>query len=102
LEAWYTVLIEHLWSKRRIVEMYVNIAEFGDGVYGADAAAHDLFGTTAARLTPAQSARLAAVLPNPRHWSAAAPNGYVLRRATWIQRQIGQLGGPDYLREAPR
>ena len=102
LEAWYTVLIEHLWSKRRIVEMYVNIAEFGDGVYGADAAAHALFGTTAARLTPAQSARLAAVLPNPRHWSAAAPNGYVMRRAAWIQRQIGQLGGPDYLREAPR
>ncbi len=102
LEAWYTVLIEHLWSKRRIIEVYVNVAEFGDGIYGADAAAHDLFGTTAARLTPAQCARLASVLPNPRHLSAAKPNAYVLRHAAWIQRQITQLGGPDYLREAPR
>ncbi len=102
LEAWYTVLIEHLWSKQRIMEVYVNIAEFGDGVYGADAAAHDLFRTTAARLTPAQCARLAAVLPNPRHWSAAAPNAYVLRHAAWIQRQITQLGGPDYLHDTPR
>ena len=99
LEAWYTVLIEHLWSKQRIMEVYVNIAEFGDGIYGADAAAHDLFGTTAARLTPAQCARLAAVLPNPRHWSAAKPNAYVSRHAAWIQRQIGQLGGPGYLRD---
>ncbi len=97
LEAWYTVLIEHLWAKRRIVEVYVNIAEFGDGIYGADAAAHDLFGTTATRLTPAQCARLASVLPNPRHWSAAAPNAYVLRHAGWIQRQITQLGGPGLL-----
>lgn len=102
LEAWYTVLIEHLWSKRRIVEVYVNVAEFGDGVYGADAAAHDLFGTTAARLTPSQCARLAAVLPNPEHWTAAKPNAYVLRRAAWIQRQIGQLGGPDLLDSAKR
>ncbi len=100
LEAWYTVLIEHLWSKQRIVEVYVNIAEFGDGVYGADAAAHDLFGTTAARLSAAQCARLAVVLPNPRHWSAAKPNGWVQRRAAWVERQITQLGGPDYLRDA--
>ncbi len=102
LEAWYTVLIEHLWSKQRIVEVYVNIAEFGDGIYGADAAAHALFGTAAARLTPAQCARLASVLPNPRHWSAAKPDAYVLRHAAWIQRQIGQLGGPGYLREGSR
>jgi monofunctional biosynthetic peptidoglycan transglycosylase len=97
LEAWYTVLIEHLWTKRRIVEVYVNIAEFGDGIYGADAAAHDLFGTSAARLTATQCARLASVLPNPRHWSAAAPNAFVLRHAAWIQRQIAQLGGPGLL-----
>ncbi|HTA65516.1 MAG TPA: monofunctional biosynthetic peptidoglycan transglycosylase [Xanthomonadaceae bacterium] len=97
LEAWYTVLIEHLWSKQRILEMYVNVAEFGDGIYGADAAAHELFGTTAMRLTPSQCARLAAVLPNPRQWSAAKPGAYVQRRAAWIQRQIGQLGGPGML-----
>jgi monofunctional biosynthetic peptidoglycan transglycosylase len=102
LEAWYTVLIEHLWSKQRIIEVYVNIAEFGNGIYGADAAAHGLFGTTAARLTPEQCARLASVLPNPRHWSAVSPNAYVLRHAAWIQHQIVQLGGPDYLRMAPR
>ena len=97
LEAWYTILIEHLWSKQRIVEVYVNVAEFGDGIYGADAAARQLFGTTAARLNEAQCARLAAVLPDPRHWSAAKPNAYVLRRAAWIQRQISQLGGPGLL-----
>ena len=102
LEAWYTVLIEHLWSKQRIIEVYVNVAEFGNGVYGADAAAHDLFGTTAARLTPLQCARLAAVLPNPRHWSASVPNAYVIRHSAWIQHQIAQLGGPEYLRTAPR
>jgi monofunctional biosynthetic peptidoglycan transglycosylase len=102
LEAWYTVLIEHLWSKRRILEIYVNIAEFGDGVYGADAAATDLFHTTAARLTPAQAARLVAVLPNPRHWSAAKPTAYVLRRAAWIERQIRQLGGPQLLDQGKR
>ena len=97
LEAWYTVLMEHLWSKQRILEMYVNIAEFGNGVYGADAAAQDLFGTTAARLTPQQCARLAAVLPDPEHRSAAKPGAYVVRHAAWVQRQVRQLGGPAYL-----
>lgn len=97
LEAWYTVLIENLWSKRRILEVYVNVAEFGDGVYGGDAAAQELFHTTADRLTPAQCARLAAVLPNPRHWSAVRPGAFVQRRAAWIQRQIVHLGGPAML-----
>ena len=91
------MLIEHLWTKQRILETYVNIAEFGDGVYGADAAAHQLFGTTPARLTASQCARLAAVLPNPRHWSAARPSAYVQRRAAWITRQIDHLGGPAML-----
>ena len=66
LEAWYTVLIESLWPKARILEVYANIAEFGDGVYGVQAAARSFFGRDAARLGPAQSARLAAVLPSPR------------------------------------
>lgn len=94
LEAWYTVLIEQLWGKRRILEVYVNVAEFGDGVYGADAAARALFATTPERLSAAQSARLAAVLPSPRRWSAAHPGAYVQRRAAWIERQVRQLGGP--------
>lgn len=97
LEAWYTVLIETLWSKRRIIEMYANFAEFGDGVYGAQAAAQEFWGRNADRLSPAQSARLAAVLPAPRRYDARDPGPYVQRRAIWIERQAAQLGGPGYL-----
>ncbi|HEU0096393.1 MAG TPA: monofunctional biosynthetic peptidoglycan transglycosylase, partial [Rhizomicrobium sp.] len=73
LEAWYTVLIEALWSKQRIIEVYANIVEFGDGIYGAQAAARQLWGKDAARLTAAESARLAAVLPSPRRYDARQP-----------------------------
>ncbi len=97
LEAWYTVLIEALWSKQRIIEVYANIVEFGDGIYGAQAAARQLWGKDAARLTAAESARLAAVLPSPRRYDARQPGPYVQRRAAWIQRQTRQLGGPGYL-----
>jgi monofunctional biosynthetic peptidoglycan transglycosylase len=99
IEAWYTVLIEALWPKRRILEMYVNVVEFGDGSYGAQAAARRLFGVNADRLSPAQCARLAAVLPSPRRYNAGRPGPYVQRRAAAIQRQMGQLGGVAYLRE---
>lgn len=97
LEAWYTVLIELLWPKSRIVEMYANIAEFGDGVYGVQAAAQRFWGKDAAGLSPEQAARLAAVLPAPRRYDARSPGPYVQRRAAWIQRQARQLGGPAYL-----
>jgi monofunctional biosynthetic peptidoglycan transglycosylase len=97
LEAWYTVLIELTWSKQRILEVYVNIAEFGDGVYGAEAAAQAFFGKPASALTAAESARLAAVLPNPKRYSARNPGPYVQRRAAWIQRNARNLGGPAYL-----
>jgi monofunctional biosynthetic peptidoglycan transglycosylase len=97
LEAYYTVLIEALWPKARILEVYANIAEFGDGVYGAEAAAQRYFGKPAVRLDAAESARLAAVLPNPRRLRAQAPSAYVLRRQAWIERQMRQLGGPSYL-----
>lgn len=97
LEAWYTLLIEAFWPKRRILEVYANVAEFGDGVYGAEAAAQAFFGKPASRLTPAESARLAAVLPNPRKYSARNPGPYVQRRAAWIQRNTRNLGGADYL-----
>jgi monofunctional biosynthetic peptidoglycan transglycosylase len=97
LEAYYTVLIEALWPKPRILEVYANIAEFGDGVYGAEAAARHYFGTSAAQLSPAQSARLAAVLPNPKRLRVDAPSAYVLRRQAWIERQVRQLGGAAYL-----
>ncbi|NYZ62500.1 monofunctional biosynthetic peptidoglycan transglycosylase [Luteimonas deserti] len=97
MEAWYTLLIEWLWPKTRILEVYVNVAEFGDGVYGAQAAARRYFGKDADALTAAESARLAAVLPSPRRYNAARPGPYVQRRAQWIQRNARQIGGDAYL-----
>ena len=97
LEAWYTFWIELLWPKRRILEVYVNVVEFGDGVYGAEAAAQRYFGKPAARLTRSESARLAAVLPSPKRYSVRKPGPYVQRRARAIERQMRGLGGPAYL-----
>jgi monofunctional biosynthetic peptidoglycan transglycosylase len=86
-----------MWSKSRIIEVYVNVAEFGDGVYGAQAAARRYFGKDAAALHPAEAARLAAVLPSPKRYSAASPGPYVRRRTSQIQRQMRQIGGRAYL-----
>jgi monofunctional biosynthetic peptidoglycan transglycosylase len=97
LEAWYTVLIELLLPKERILELYANVAEFGDGVYGAEAAAQRFFGKPAARLSAGESARLAAVLPNPKKYDARRPGPFVQRRARWIERQVQRLGGASYL-----
>ncbi|TXK62700.1 monofunctional biosynthetic peptidoglycan transglycosylase [Alkalisalibacterium limincola] len=97
LEAWYTGWIELTWPKRRILEVYVNIAEFGDGIYGAEAAAQRHFGISASALDPARSARLAAVLPSPRRYSPTQPGPHVQQRAAWVQRQVVQLGGQEYL-----
>ena len=97
VEAWYTILIEVLWPKQRILEVYANIAEFGDGVYGAQAAARTFFGRDADALTATQCARLAAVLPSPRRYNARNPGPYVQRRTRNIERQMRQLGGPGYL-----
>jgi monofunctional biosynthetic peptidoglycan transglycosylase len=104
LEAYFTVLIETLWPKQRILEVYMNIVELGDGVYGVGAASDVFFHVPPSRLDLAQSARLAAVLPNPRVLHAQAPSAYVQRRVGWIMRQVGQLGGPGYLesRAEPR
>jgi len=99
LEAYFTVLIESCWPKRRILEMYLNIAEFGYGTYGAEAAAQRFFHKPAARLTRADAAVLAAVLPNPRRFSAAMPSRYVQQRREWILGQMQALGGPDMLNE---
>ena len=98
LEVWYTALIEVLWPKRRILEMYANFAEFGDGIYGAHAAARSFFRKDASRLSAAEAARLAAVLPSPKRYSAARPGPYVQRRTNAIQRQMRYMGGSDYLR----
>lgn len=97
IEAWYTLLIEVLWPKTRILEVYANVAEFGDGIYGAQAAARSYWGRDAAHLSPAQSATLAAVLPNPKRYSAARPGPYVHKRARWIERNVRRIGGVSYL-----
>jgi monofunctional biosynthetic peptidoglycan transglycosylase len=99
LEAYFTVLIEGFWPKRRILEVYLNIAEFGYGTYGAEAAAQRFFQKSAARLSRSDAAVLAAVLPNPVRLSAAAPSRYVEQRRDWILGQMQALGGPDMLRE---
>ena len=99
LEAWFTVLIEWLWPKHRILEMYLNIAEFGRGIYGAEAAAQVFYHKPAARLTPPDAARMAAVLPNPQRLRIDAPSRYVLRRQAQIEAQMRALGGTDYLQQ---
>jgi monofunctional glycosyltransferase len=99
LEAYFTLLIEGLWPKRRILEMYLNVAEFGHGIYGAEAAAEHFFHKDASRLTRGDAAVLAAVLPNPQHYSAVAPSHYVQQRRDWILGQMQALGGPEMLNE---
>ena len=97
LEAYFTALLEITWPKRRILEVYMNIAEFGDGIYGADAAAREFFRKSPAQLTAHESALLAAVLPNPKKLHADRPSNYVLHHAEWVERQVRQLGGVAYV-----
>jgi monofunctional biosynthetic peptidoglycan transglycosylase len=99
LEAYFTLLIEAAWPKRRILEVYLNIAEFGYGTYGAEAAAQRFFHKPASRLTRSDAAVLAAVLPNPQRFSAAAPSRYIQQRREWILGQMQALGGPEMLGE---
>ena len=99
IEVWFTGLIELLWPKQRILEVYLNSAEWGTGVFGADAAARHHFGIGAPYLSRQQASLLAAVLPNPREWSANRPSGHVSRRAAWIRQQMRQLGGNHYLNQ---
>ena len=97
LEAGLTVGVETVWSKKRILTVYLNIAEFGDGVFGVEAAAQRYFGKPASRLTQSEAALLAAVLPNPLRFKVAAPSGYVRSRQAWILRQMRQLGGESFM-----
>ncbi|MEO9699922.1 monofunctional biosynthetic peptidoglycan transglycosylase [Marinobacter alexandrii] len=99
LEAGLALGIEGLWPKKRIMEVYLNIAEFGPGVYGVEAASRRYFGVSASQLSSIQSARLAAVLPNPKSLSAIAPSAYVWERVSWIRGQMAQLSGLNYLRD---
>lgn len=91
LEAGYTILIETVWGKRRIMEVYLNVAEWGPGVYGAEAAARHWFDKGADELTSREAARLAAILPSPRRYNASAPGPYVRRRASRIQAAMGTV-----------
>lgn len=91
LEAGYTVMIETLWPKRRIMEVYLNVAEWAPGVYGAEAASRHWFDKSAADLTAREAARLAAILPSPRRYSASAPGPYVRRRTARVQAAMGTV-----------
>lgn len=99
LEAGLTLGMETVWSKKRILTVYLNIAEFGDGVFGVEAAAQRYFHKPASRLSLSEAALLAAVLPNPLRFKANAPSGYVRSRQAWIIRQMRQLGGESFMRE---
>ncbi len=88
-EAYFTVLIETLWSKRRIMEVYLNIAETGNGTYGANAGARRYFGHDASRLSPTEAARIAAVLPLPKKRAAIDPRGFVRRHGNVLARYVG-------------
>ncbi|HCT4798878.1 TPA: monofunctional biosynthetic peptidoglycan transglycosylase [Klebsiella michiganensis] len=97
LEAGLTVGIETVWSKKRILTVYLNIAEFGEGTFGVEAASQRYFHKPASKLTASEAALLAAVLPNPIRFRADAPSGYVRSRQAWILRQMRQLGGEGFM-----
>lgn len=97
LEAYFTVLLEVCWPKRRILEVYLNIAEFGEGIYGVGTAAQTFFGKRPIELHAPEAALLAAVLPNPIRFHVRSPSAHVRQRANWIEQQMSQLGGPAYL-----
>jgi len=90
-EAWMTLVIEALWPKRRIMEVYLNIAEWGDGHFGAEAAAQARFGKSAKSLTAREAALLAAVLPNPHKWRVDPPGPYVRRRAATLRARMSEV-----------
>ncbi|EFA4116752.1 monofunctional biosynthetic peptidoglycan transglycosylase [Escherichia coli O14] len=99
LEAGLTLGIETVWSKKRILTVYLNIAEFGDGVFGVEAAAQRYFHKPASKLTRSEAALLAAVLPNPLRFKVSAPSDYVRSRQAWILRQMYQLGGEPFMQQ---
>jgi len=92
LESWFTFLIENLWSKERILEVYVNSIEMGNGVYGIEAAAQHWFQKNASHLTKEEAAAIAAILPNPREYSANRRSRYIENRKNWITKQMRNYG----------
>lgn len=90
-EAWMTMVIEAFWPKRRIMEVYLNVAEWGDGLFGAEAAAQARFGKSARDLTPREAALLASVLPNPHKWRVDPPGPYVQKRTGTVRARMAQV-----------
>jgi len=97
-ETYFTFLIETMWGKKRILEVYLNVMETGPGVYGAEKAAELYFGKSAKNLTKGEAALIAAVLPNPERMSPGRPSDYVKGRQAWIMGQMDNLGGTAYLK----
>ncbi len=102
LEAYFTLGIELVWGKERILEVYLNVAEMGKGVYGAEAAANQFFQKSAQKLTTRESALIAACLPNPMKRRADHPTGYLSARASHIQSLMGMIEVPEWLRKSKR
>jgi monofunctional glycosyltransferase len=92
LEAYFTVLIEAVWGKKRILEVYANVIEWGDGVYGVEAASQLYFKKSASKLSASESALLAAVVPNPRRWNAGKPTSYIIKRKGYILARMKSVG----------
>jgi monofunctional biosynthetic peptidoglycan transglycosylase len=97
LELWFTALIEVVWGKQRILEVYLNIAEWGPGIFGVEQASRFYFGIKPDQLSPKRVALLASVLPNPHRYNPAYPSDYIQRRAEWNLQQQKQLGGVSWL-----
>jgi monofunctional biosynthetic peptidoglycan transglycosylase len=102
LEAWFTVLLEAFLPKERILEIYLNIVQFGPAIYGVGAAAREFFHSSAAALTPSEAALLAAVLPNPERLHVERPSPYLAERRDWILSQMHTLAGENYLSSLAR
>jgi monofunctional biosynthetic peptidoglycan transglycosylase len=94
LEAYFSVLIEAVWGKKRILECYVNVIEWGNGIYGIEAASQAYFNKSASKLTKREAALLAAIIPNPRKYSVTRPTDYILKRTSSIQARMGSIGLP--------
>jgi monofunctional glycosyltransferase len=95
LEVYFTYLIELTWSKQRIMEVYLNVIEMGDGIYGAEMASQTYFHKPAINLTRSEAALIAAVLPNPRKWSPAHPTSYIIRKKNWIVGHMNKFNNPE-------
>ena len=96
LEVYFTFLIELVWSKKRIMEVYLNVIETGHGIYGAETASEIYFHKKAARLSQGEAALLAAILPNPRKWNPSHPTAYLFQRQQWILWNMANIGKVEY------